>query len=318
MSHDHKNHGTQEPRNSGTQSHRSNPHDHRHFNRKRLGWAIAITLVTMAIEIAGGIYTNSLALLSDAAHMFSHLFALIISYVAIIISLRPPSTEMSYGYYRSEILAAFVNGLTLFIIIAAILYGAYERFKNPQAVEAGHMLFVAIIGLVVNIVTAMLLHSGSREDINIKGAFLHALGDMISSIGVVAAAIVIHFTDLFIIDTLVSIFIALIIIYWAIKLIRDSGHILLEGIPKDLNLEDVKTAIKKIIERPSILHHIHAWQISTHIYALTAHITIDYYIDQNETTKYLQEIKKTLADNFNIYHTTIQFECKTADVKDNP
>lgn len=292
---------------------RPNPHDHRHFNRKRLVIAIIITFITLILEILGGIFTNSLALLSDAAHMFSHLFSLGISYIAIMISARPARPEMTYGYYRSEILAAFVNGLTLFIIVATILYGALDRFRNPLDIKSTYMFVVAAIGLLVNIVTALLLHSGSREDINIKGAFLHALGDTISSVGVVVAAVLIYLTRLYIFDTLVSILIAVIIVYWAISLIKDSGHILLEGIPRTLNLEAVKTTIKKIIERPSYIHHVHVWQISTNIYAFTAHITIDHYIDQNETTRYLQTIKKELDEKFNIHHTTIQFECKPCD-----
>lgn len=284
-------------------------HNHRHFNRKRLLWAIIITFFTLLLEIAGGIYTNSLALLSDAAHMFSHLFSLGISYAAIILSLRPPNSKMTYGYYRSEILAAFINGITLFIIIGAILYGAYERFKNPLDVESGHMMIVAIIGLVVNIVTALLLRSGSREDMNIKGAFLHSLGDTISSGGVVVAAIVIELTNLMILDTVVSVVIALIIIYWAVGLIRDSVNILLEGIPKGLDVDKVKNTIKEIVTRPITIHHVHAWQISTHIYAFTAHISID-EIDQHEATHFLNDIKKVLADKFDIKHATIQLECK--------
>lgn len=290
-------------------SHQHN-HSHRHFNRKRLVYAIIITLITLIIEFLGGIFTNSLALLSDAAHMFSHLFALSISYAAIILSLRPASPEMTYGYYRSEILAAFINGLTLFIIIAAILYGAYHRLRHPIDIRAGHMLIVAAIGLIVNIVTAFLLRSGSREDINVKSAFLHAMGDMISSVGVVAAAIIIHFTHLIILDTLVSILIAGVIIYWAVQLIRNSAYILLEGIPREINLEEVKSIIKQIVCQPTFIHHVHAWQISTHIYAFTCHVSIDQHIEQHETTQYLKIIKKSLADKFNIHHTTIQFECR--------
>jgi len=292
-------------------------HDHhRSFNKKRLIYAIIITLITLVIEVIGGIMTNSLALLSDAAHMFSHLFALAVSYAAIWISLKPPNSDMTYGYYRAEILAAFINGITLFLIVGFILHGAYERFYNPLDIKAGHMLIVAIIGLVVNIATAMLLHSGSKEDINVKGAFLHALGDMISSIGVVVAAIVIHFTNFYLLDTIVSIFIALIIVYWAFQLIRDSAHILLEGFPRELNMEAVKKTVHDIIGRPIYIHHIHVWQISTRIYAFTCHISID-DIDQHEATYLLRTIRDALDEQHNIHHTTIQFQCKSCGGMEN-
>lgn len=288
-------------------------HHHRHFNKKRLIHAVIITFATMLLEIAGGIYTHSLALLSDSAHMFSHVFSLGLSYFAIVISLKPATSHMTYGYYRAEILAAFINGLTLFLIVAAILYGAYARLQEPSEIHSGSMLIVAAIGLVVNVATAMLLHSGSREDMNVKGAFFHSLGDMISSIGVVGAAIAIHYTNLIILDTLVSILIALVISYWGIQLMRDSTHILLEGMPRGLDIEKVKAAIKESVDKPTFIHHVHAWQISTHIYAFTAHIIIDHRLDQHETTRYLQTIKKKLADKFNIHHTTIQFESKACD-----
>lgn len=283
-------------------------HHHRHFNKKRLIYAIILTGLMFVIEIVGGFLTHSLALLSDAAHMFSHLFALGISYTAIIISLRPADPQRTYGYYRAEILAAFVNGISLFVIIFAILYGAYERFKNPVDIRATEMFIISITGLLVNLATAALLRSGSRSDINVKGAFLHALGDMISSVGVVAAAIVIQFTHLYIIDTIVSIFIALIIVYWAISLIKDSTHILLEGTPKNIPIDEVVALIKKIVARESIVHHIHAWQISTNIYALTAHISVD-HIDPHEATRSLRLIKEELEHRYHIHHTTIQFEC---------
>lgn len=285
---------------------------YRDFNKRRLLYAIGITFLALILEVIGGIISNSLALLSDAAHMFSHLFALGISYIAIILTMKPPDSEKTYGYYRSEILAAFVNGLTLFLIVGAILYGAYERFRNPVDIRSTEMLAIAFIGLLVNIITAWLLKSGSQKDMNIKGAFLHALGDMISSIGVVAAAIIIYFTELIVLDTVVSIMIALIISFWAVNIIKDSAHILLEGAPKQLDVEAVLKTIQEIVKKPVVIHHIHTWQISTNIYALTAHVSID-HTDQHEITGLLKKIKDRLADEYNIHHTTIQFECRNCD-----
>lgn len=289
-------------------------HEHRQFNKKRLVWAIVITFITLILEIAGGIYSGSLALLSDAVHMFSHLFSLGISYIAIILALKPATSTHTFGFYRSEILAAFINGFTLFIIVGAILYGAYERFQNPTAIKADFMLIVAAIGLVVNVATAMLLHSGSKEDINIKGAFLHSLGDMISSVGVVGAAVAIYYTGWYMLDTFISVLIALVICYWAIRLTLDSAHILLEGVPKEIDLNEVESTIKDIIAKPTSIHHTHAWQISTNIYAFTAHVTVDECVEQNETTRYTNEIQRALADRFHIHHTTIQFETRVCDM----
>lgn len=291
-------------------------HHRRHFNRRRLACALVITFVTFIVELVGGIYTNSLALLSDAAHMFSHLFALGISLAAIIISLKPSNNDKTFGYYRAEILAAFINGLTLFFIVAAILYGAYERFKNPINIRATEMLVIAVIGLLVNFITALLLKSGSKEDINIKGAFLHAMGDMISSVGVVGAAILIHFTGLMVIDTLVSIGISAVIIYWAVMLIRDSSHVLLEGTPKKLDVKKIRGSIEGIIARPIEIHHVHIWELSTNIYAFTAHISID-TINQHEATQFLRDITGALSNLYNIQHTTIQFECRSCHNVDN-
>lgn len=292
--------------------HKHHHHEHRHFNKKRLIYAIAITFLALVMEVAGGIITKSLALLSDSAHMFSHLFALGISYIAIILSMKPADSEKTFGYFRAEILAAFVNGLSLFLIIAVILYGAYERFRNPVDIRSLEMFVIAIIGLIVNVVTALLLKSGSREDMNVKGAFLHALGDMISSVGVVIAAIAIYFTNLIIIDTIVSVLIAAVVAYWAIALIKDSAHILLEGRPKDLDIGGVTKAIEEIIARPVFIHHIHAWQIGTKVYAVTAHVSIE-HTDQHEATMFIKKIKEHLADEFHIHHVTIQIECKSCE-----
>jgi len=284
----------------------------RGFNRKRLLYAIIITFITMLIEIIGGIYSHSLSLLSDATHMFSHLFALSISYVAILLSLRPADGKKTYGYYRAEILAAFINGVTLFIIVGAILYGAYERFKSPLDIRSGEMLIVALLGLVVNVVTALLLKAGSKEDLNIKSAFLHAMGDMISSVGVVAGAIVIYYTQINIIDTIVSVIIALVIIYWAIRLIKDSTNILLEGMPKDLDVKKVIKTLKDIIIENCFIHHVHAWQIGTKIYALTVHISADIK-DQEYVTELIKRISVDLKEKYNILHATVQFEYATKE-----
>lgn len=282
-------------------------HAHRIFNKKRLLIAIIITFATLLLEIVGGILSNSLALLSDAAHMFSHLFALSVSYAAIVIACKPANAKKTYGYYRAEILAAFINGVSLFIIVAPILYGAYTRIKNPLDIRSDEMFLIAAIGLVVNIVTALLIKSGSSENLNVKSAFFHALGDMISSVGVVIAAIVIYFTDLYILDTIVSIIIAIIIIYWAISLIRDSVNILLEGTPKDLDLDEVEKSIKDLTPQPTFIHHVHAWQIGTDIYALTAHISID-EPDNKKVTDLTKIIWRMLEERYKIFHTTIQFE----------
>ncbi len=278
------------------------------LEQKRLILSIVITAVTMVVEIVGGIWSGSLALLSDAGHMFSHLFALGISYCAILLACRPPTEAQSFGFYRAEILAAFANGLTLLIISAWILYEAWQRLHNPGMISGGSMFAIAVIGLVVNAITAKLLHEASHHDINIKAAFIHVLGDLGSSVGVVIAAVLIWLTGWTPIDPIVSALIAIVIAYWAGKLLWDAARILLQSTPRDLSHEKIAAALKEDIKEIRDVHHIHVWELTSKMYVMTAHILVD-DMALSEVEKLRERAMEVLACRFAITHASLEFEC---------
>lgn len=277
------------------------------FEQRRLVISIVITGLTMLLEIAGGVWSNSLALLSDAGHMFSHLFALGVSYFAILLACRAPTEAQSFGFYRAEILAALVNGFSLLIIVAWIVYEAWERLKNPATVSSSHMFLVAMIGLIVNVVTALLLKDASHRDINIRGAFIHVLGDLGSSVGVVIAAAVIYFTGFTPLDPMISVLIAVVILYWSAKLLRDAARILLQSTPKHLSHEKIaETVVKEIPEIKSV-HHIHVWELTSRMYIMTAHIEVE-DMRLSDVSAIRVRAQEVLARNFCITHADLQFE----------
>lgn len=279
------------------------------LEQRRLIIAMIITGITMILEVVGGLLSGSLALLSDAGHMFSHLFALGISYVAILLACRPPTEAQSYGFYRAEILAALANGLTLLVIVAWILYEAWERFQHPSPISSGQMFIVAAIGLVVNAITALLLREASHRDINIRGAFIHVLGDMGSSVGVVIGAVLIWLTGWTLIDPIISVLIALVILYWSAKLLWDAVRILLQSTPRELSHEAIEQALIKNIPEIQGVHHIHVWELTTRMYVMTAHAEVDdLRLSQAEIIR--EKAQKLLAECFCITHANIQFEAK--------
>lgn len=277
------------------------------LEQRRLIISLIITGLTMILEIIGGIWSGSLALLSDAGHMFSHLFALGISYTAIMLACRPPTETQSFGFYRAEILAAFANGLTLLIIAAWILYESWERFVHPVNISSSHMLIIAVIGLVVNAVTALLLKDASHHDINIRGAFIHVLGDLGSSFGVVLAAIVITYTGFSSIDPIVSTLIALVIVWWSAGLLRDAVRILLQSTPKHLRHEKVISELKSSIPEIKDVHHIHIWELTSKMYVMTAHIQIE-DMPLSEAELIRERANEVLARKFGITHSNLEFE----------
>lgn len=236
--------------------------------------------------------------------MFTHSFALIISLVAIIIANKKAPLEKTFGYYRIEVLAAFVNGITIVLSILWILYEAFERFLNPQTINIKMALIVASIGLVVNIITGLILMQGDKENINLKSAFIHMLSDALSSVAIIIGYIVIYFTSWYFIDIILAIVVALVIGKWAKDVLKTSINTLMESSPIDIN--EVKTFIeqnKNVIE----LHDIHIWEITQDMYNMTAHVKIDKSSLENYE-KLLLELNHQLKDKFKIVHTTFQFE----------
>ena len=284
-------------------SHEHN-HDYRNQDKRVLKLALIITFITMVLEFVYGFLGNSLALISDAIHMFTHSFALIISLFAIIISAKNAPASKSFGYYRVEILAAFVNGLTIFLTIFWILYEAIERFIHPQQIDVESTLIVAIIGLIVNAITGYILLKGDHSNINLQSAFVHMLGDALSSVAIIIGLVVVYYTGWSVIDPLIALLIAFVIGRWAYSLLRESIHTLIEGSPVDI--EDVERDISEFdfVEGVSDLHII---KITDNLYNLTAHISINRSLHE-EYEQMLNQINHKLHEEFDIAHSTIQIE----------
>jgi cobalt-zinc-cadmium efflux system protein len=291
--------------------HHGHSHDHGHghhhhsANKKALLTAFFLISIFMIVEVIGGFLTNSLALLSDAGHMLSDAAALGLSYAAIRLGERKATQSKSFGYRRFEIIAASLNGLTLIIISALIYYEAFQRFLNPPEVQSMGMLTVSIIGLLVNIVAAWILMKGDKEEnLNVRSAFLHVIGDMLGSVGAIIAALLIYFFDWGMADPIASVIVATLIIISGYRVVKDSFHILMEGTPEQVDMKEIKTALLNI---PNVndVHDLHIWTITSGYLTLSCHLTIA------ETATHdlvLQKAQKLLHDQFTIEHSTIQVE----------
>lgn len=282
-------------------------HEHRDIARGKLRLSLVITLIVMIVEVVGGILTNSLALISDAGHMFTHVFALGISLMAISISSKDPCHHRTYGFYRAEILAALFNSIFLFIITAFIVYESIKRFIEPKVVNDTEMFFIALLGLAVNVASVLILKGSEKEDLNIKGAFLHMLSDTFSSVAIIIGAVIIRYTGWNFIDPILSILIAVVILLWAQKLLRDSINILMEGTPKGVFIDEVEDTIKTEIPEIKEITDLHVWQITSNMYSMSAHVKVG-NIDVVSSRKLLDKINKLLNDRYDIEHTTVQFD----------
>ncbi len=267
--------------------------------------AVILTALIFFMELVGGILSNSLALISDSAHVFMDVVALLLAYGAIRISARPSNSNVTFGYHRFEIFAALINGLTVIGIAIFIFIEAIERISSPPDVKGKEVLVIATIGLVVNTWVALKLHG--HKDINIKGAYLHVVGDALASIAVIAGAVVIIFTGKTIVDPLLSIFIGAILLYGAGRLVWGSVRILLEFAPKHADADKLAQVMMEI-EGVRGVHDIHIWSICSNIHAMSAHVLVD-MIHVSQTESMIIKINESLKDRFRILHTTLQFEC---------
>ncbi len=272
---------------------------------KNLKSAIILTALIFFLEVAGGIISNSLALLSDAAHVFMDVIAVLLTYGAIRISGRPSNGSVTFGYHRFEIFAALINGLTIIGIAVIICYEAYERILDPPIVKGFEVLLIATIGLIANAWVAIKLHG--HHDLNIKGAYLHVMGDALASIAVIAGAVVIIFTGNSVIDPILSIVIGIMLLYGAFKLVIGSIRILLEFAPKHVD-SDALTKVMMEIEGIKGVHDIHIWSICSNIHAMSAHVLVD-KIHVQQTEELIMKINRAARERFQIIHTTLQFEC---------
>jgi len=270
----------------------------------RLILALAITAVYFFVELLGGILTNSLALLSDAGHMFSDIAALGLSLFAFQMARRPATTKKTYGYHRLEILVALINGLTLWLIVGIIFNEAYRRFLDPPQVHSLGMLLIAAIGLVVNVVAGMILFGSDHGSLNMRGAFLHVLGDALGSVGAVAAGLIMLATEWYLADPLISILIGLLILYTSWGLIKESLDILMQSVPKGIDVEEVQRALEQV-SGVSKIHDLHVWSVTSGVFTLSAHAVIT---SDGDPHMILDRIEDRLKRQFSIEHTTIQLE----------
>ncbi len=285
-------------------------HSHSHTpasrNKRRLAIVLGLTALYLIAEVIGGLLTQSLALLADAGHMLTDVAGLGLALLAIGFAERPATPERTYGYYRVEILAALINAVVLIGISLYVLYEAYERFRNPPEVASGTMFLVATIGLAVNIVGVMILRAGSSESLNLKGAYFEVLSDMLTSIGVIGAAIVMWTTGWYYADPLISAGIGLFILPRTWVLLREAVGVLLEGAPSDINLAAVREAISKIRGVAGV-HDLHVWTLTSGVNAMSVHAVLEDGASHDEV---LIAVRNCVTSNFKIAHATVQVERK--------
>ena len=269
--------------------------------------AIILTAITLIAEVIGGIWTNSLALLSDAAHVFLDLFALLLSLGAIKLSSFSPSDTRTFGWHRTEVFASFINGVTVFLIAVGIFYEAWGRFFSPEEVKSLPMLIIAAIGLAMNLIAASALHQHSHDDLNVHSAFLHVVGDAAASVGVIIGGLIMYFTRWYLLDAIISVGIGILIFGGAWRVIRESVHILLEGVPRGMTTAAVSDSILTI-EGVNDVHHLNIWTICSHILALSAHIDITPEYKGRQPVV-IRNIEELLFENYHISHTTLQVDC---------
>ena len=273
-------------------------------HKKNLLIVLCLSGTYLIAEVIGGIITNSLALLADAAHMLTDVVGLLLAFIAIKIGERKADPSRTYGYYRTEILAAVVNAVVLLGISIYVLFEAYQRFQNPPEVQSKSMLIVAGIGLIVNIVGMMILRKDSEGSLNMKGAYFEVLSDMLTSVGVMIAGVIMLTTGWYYADPLISAAIGLLIFPRTWRLLKEAVNVLLEGTPKDVDIHELRTSLEKT---PGVknVHDLHVWSLTSSVNAMSAHVVKDVGYSQNQLLKTLTD---TAVNNFKISHTTFQIE----------
>jgi cobalt-zinc-cadmium efflux system protein len=274
-------------------------------SERRVLLALLLTGGFMVVEVIGGLAAGSLALIADAGHMLTDTLSLGLAFVAFRIGRWPQDERRTYGYHRFQVLAAFVNGLALVAIVGWIAFEAISRLFEPVEVLGGLMLVIALTGLAVNIGAFVVLHGGDRDNLNVRGAALHVLADLLGSVGAIVAALVISFTGWMPIDPLLSLLVAALILRSAWMLLRKSGHILLEGAPDWLDDGELREALVAAVPAVRDVHHVHSWMLTMERPLITLHARVAPGVDQQEA---LGAIHRALADRFGIEHATVQIE----------
>ncbi len=282
--------------------------EYRTVEKKKLILSLCVTLAVMVAEFLGGIFTNSIALLSDAGHMLTHCFAITLGLVAILIAKNPACHHRTFGLYRAEIMAAFINGLFLLLIVGVIVYKAVLRIIFPEEVLTVPMLLIALLGLLANLASIFILHGHHRTDLNVRSVFYHMVADALSSVGVVAAAVLIMIFGIKIIDPLVSLGISGLIFIWAWGILRQSGRVLLEMTPEGLNIETLSADLKTRFPEIKELFNVHLWAITTNMFVFSAHLQLrDSHCSLSEQEQLAARINAFLASCYSIIESTLQF-----------
>jgi cobalt-zinc-cadmium efflux system protein len=289
-------------------------HTHSHFGdlasqtTKRLALSLGLTAAFVIVEIIAGIFGNSLALLTDAAHNFTDVIALGLSWYAVKLATQPAHAGKTFGYHRAGILVALVNSTTLILIALGIFYEAWKRFLSPPEVDSAILIGVGALAFFINLGTAWLVKSGSEHDLNLRSTFLHLMGDVMSTLGAVFAGIIIAFTNWNWLDPFVSVLIGAFILWNAWSILRQSIHILLESTPESIDMDLMVEALLKV-EGVRGVHDLHVWSINESLRALSAHIVID-DIHISAGASIQQDLNEILSHKYNIHHATLQLECE--------
>lgn len=290
-------------------------HAHTDLKSRNLLISIFLNILITAVQVVGGLISGSLALLSDALHNFSDVISLIVSYVANKLTKKQASLHRTFGYKRAEILAAFINASTLIIVAVILVKEAIERFQNPQSIESNLVIFLALFAILGNGYSVLLLKKDSINNINIKSAYIHLLTDMLASIAVLIGGLLMKYYQVFWVDSLLTLLIALYLIYMGYDLLKTSTKMLMLFTPSHINIADV---VKKINKLPKVklLHHVHIWNLSDNELHLEAHLDLNEDVSITEFDVILQNIEKVLNEQYHINHVTIQPEFNKNDSKE--
>ncbi len=282
--------------------------EYRSIKKKKVALSLVITFGVMLVEFIGGYLTNSIALISDAVHMFTHSVALMIGLIAIFIAKNPPCQHKTFGLYRAEILGAFINGIFLLLLSVFIAHESVERFMNPEDVLSGQMFIIALIGLSVNMASIFILRGAHKRDLNVKGIFYHMIADAASSVGIVLAAILIFFTGWNFLDPLVSLGICVLIAIWSFSVIKESAKVLLEMTPTGLKIEDIIEDIKANFPEIENVFHVHIWTITSDIIALSCYIKLKAAANAGikEQDAITSRMRTHLYEKYSIIESTVQ------------
>jgi len=294
-------------------SHKHNGHDHDHShtppvtsaNERKVLLSFVLIFVFMVVETVGGVISGSLALLADAGHMLTDAAALALAFAAFRFGRRAADSKRTYGYLRLEVIAGFINAVTLFAIVGWIGYEAWERLSEPQEILAGPMILVAIIGLLVNLLVLWIMTRGETDHVNVKGAILHVMGDLLGSVGAIVAAMIVYYTGWTPIDPILSVVVALLIVRSAWKLMSKSIHILLEGAPDDVSPVEIERGLLSIVPGLAAISHVHVWQLTSGRTMATLHVRAQ---DDALVKSVAEQVEMELKARFNIEHPTIAID----------